>query len=446
MTIGSVRWRITALAAVITAVVLIVSSVIVVVVVQRELRDNLDHSLEQRADQVEAAVQADNGTAVANSNDEDRFVQVLGADGRVLLSTRNLDGVGPLVVPSREQLVVSTRSDIPIEDDRYRTLVRRFDVGGTFQYVVVGENVDDVRDGERVLIATLSLVIPMAVLVLAVVVWWLVGRTLRPVEEIRREVAGLGLDQLDRRVPASGSGDEIDRLADTMNEMLARLETSSTRERRFVADASHELRTPLTRMRTALEVELADNRTDLESTCRSVLDDTVEMQHLVDDLLFLARHDAGHGHVPNEIIDLDVTVADEVAQQRIATTIPIDMTGVSAAQVRGSSSQLARLVRNLVSNASRHAAGRVEVGLTDRVSSVVLVVRDDGPGVPDIDRERVFERFVRLDEARSGSSGGAGLGLAIARDIVTAHGGTIEMTAARVTVTLPPPETPDLSA
>ena len=436
----SIRFRITALAAVALAVVLTACAIVIVVVVQRELQHNLDASLARSADEVINSL-TDSGSNLVNSAPEDRFAQLLDGDGQVLLATGNLAGRPAVVpLPAGDQQA-STHSDIPIEDDVYRVLIRRFTVDGDVRWVVVGQNIDDAQDAMRSLVTVLAVSIPTAVLILALIVWWLVGRTLRPVEAIRREVAGVGLSDLDRRVDVPGTGDEIDRLALTMNDMLARLQASAARERRFVSDASHELRTPLTRMRTTLEVDLERADGDLGAACRSALGDVVEMQHLVDDLLFLARHDHGGDMVEPDLVDLDVLVDDEVRAHRGAE-VAIDMSAVSAGTVRGSASQLARLVRNLVGNARQHARTQVEVRLVEHDDSVEMTVDDDGPGVAPGDRERVFERFVRLDESRAVDDGGTGLGLAIAREITVSHGGTIEMGdsplgGARVTVSLP---------
>ncbi len=444
MTRRSIRARITATATAIALLVLALAAVIVVVVAQGQVRDNLDRSLELRADQVEAAVVADQASALASTNREDRFAQVLDATGTVVAATDNVRGAGALAdLPERRQ-EARTRSDLPIEDDVYRVLIRRFDIGVDTQYVVVGENVDDVRDAVRSLSATLAIVFPIAVAVLACAVWWLVGRTLRPVEQIRREVATIGLAELDHRLSVPGTGDEIDLLAGTMNDMLARLESASAGQRRFVADVSHELRTPLTRLRTTLEVDLASRDSDFEATSRAALGDAIDMQDLVDDLLFLARRDAGHVVVRDEPVDLDVVVDHEVRLVRAETggDPRIDMSGVGAAEVRGDPVQLTRLVRNLLTNAVRYARAEVRVSLTEDDSGARLVVDDDGPGVPVADRDRVFERFVRLDEARSAHDGGTGLGLPIVRDIASAHRATAQITdapggGARVEVRFP---------
>ena len=416
------------LAGVIATLVLLVAGVVVVLVVEAQLQSNLDRSLEQRADQIEQSSLSDPSAALFNSNREDRFAQVLDADGTVLLATQNIAGIPAVAEPTADRQTTLSRSDLPLEDDVFRILIHRFDEPGGARYVVVGENIDDLRDSIRALVITLAIVFPAAVVALAAAVWWLVGRTLRPVEEIRREVEGIGLRELERRVPVPGSGDEIDRLAGTMNEMLERLESSSARQRQFVADVSHELRTPLTRMRTTLEVDLASEGHDLAETCRGVLGDSIDMQMLVDDLLFLARRDAGSVMVRSEPVDLDVVIATEVRALRTESDVEVDMSRVSAAVVSGDERHLARLVRNLLSNAARHAERKVTVSASTRPDGTVeMIVDDDGPGVPAADRQRVFERFVRLDESRRRDRGGTGLGLAIARDIAVSHGASIDV-------------------
>jgi signal transduction histidine kinase len=284
-------------------------------------------------------------------------------------------------------------------------------------------------------------VIPLAVVALVAVVWLIVGRTLRPVERIRTEVASIDMAELDRRVPVPGGGDEIARLAVTMNDMLARLESSSRRQQQFVADASHELRTPLTRMRTELEVDERDpQHADPSATRRSQLDEIAGLQQMIDDLLLLARSDAGTPSTESETVDLDDIVLDEVRAVG-PSVVTIDTTHVSGAQVVGSRRELQRVVRNLLDNARRHARDSVVVSLDERDGSARLVVSDDGPGIAPEDRQKALERFTRLDASRSGA-GRSGLGLAIVDDIVRRHGGGTAIDeapggGARVTVTLP---------
>jgi signal transduction histidine kinase len=272
--------------------------------------------------------------------------------------------------------------------------------------------------------------------------WWIVGRTLRPVEDIRLEVEQISTSELSRRVPVPAGKDEIGRLAATMNRMLGRLESGHDRQRRFVSDASHELRSPVASIRQHAEVARAHaDAMPPRDLADAVLLEVERLQGLVDDLLVLAQIDEG---VPQASIDVDVDdlVLAEVARLRAATSLDVDARAISAARVRGDRTRLERVVRNLGDNAARHARARVALSVGQRDGVVVVVIDDDGPGIPEDDRARVFERFVRRDEARTRGDGGAGLGLAIVRDVVDRHGGTVALSDSdlgglRAEVTLP---------
>ncbi|WP_425576545.1 sensor histidine kinase [Nocardioides nanhaiensis] len=248
------------------------------------------------------------------------------------------------------------------------------------------------------------------------------GRALRPVERMRAEVAEISDDRLDRRVPVPGSRDEVHRLALTMNEVLARLETSRERQQRFVSDASHELRSPLASIRQTAEVSQAHPGALPEGElAEAVLEEGLRMQRIVEQMLVLTRADE-RGVRPREEVDLDDLVLGQA--RRVAREgLRVDTRGVGPARVVGDTAALTQVVRNLADNAARHAASRLAVGLVEQQGGAVLFVDDDGAGVPPAERERVFERFVRLDESRSRDAGGSGLGLAIVREIVRAHGG-----------------------
>ena len=303
---------------------------------------------------------------------------------------------------------------------------------------------DDVTDSVAALRNSLLVALPLTVAVLAMTIWFVVGRALRPVEEIRQQVDAITETDLGRRVPVPASEDEIERLAATMNGMLDRLERGVSRLQSFVADASHELRSPLTRIRSELEVDLANpDRADLASTHASVLDEAVAMEQLVADLLYLARSDAGEQPMRLQPVDLDDLVFTEAERQRGRRDTRIDVSGVSGGQVMGDHAQLRRLVRNLASNAHRFAASTVSFSVGEEGDAVVLAVTDDGPGIAAADRQRVFDRFSRADEGRARDDGGSGLGLAIARDIVIRHGGSIAIdpettSGTRVVVRFPP--------
>jgi signal transduction histidine kinase len=434
--------RITLLATAVVLVVLVVTSFVLVEAQRRSLTASLDESLEQGADRTAAAVEAE-GTPqeVGGFGDDDTAVQVLDADGAVVVATRNVAGSGPLVgsLDGATQRIV-TVDGLPHEDGAFRVLSRRVSGPGGTRTILVAAPTDDIDEANRALVGPLLVAVPIVAALLGAAVWLLVGRTLRPVDAIQAEVAAIGASELDRRVPVPATDDEIARLARTMNAMLERVEHSVERQQAFVADASHELRTPLTRLRAELEVDLAQPaQADLEATHRSALEETIALERLLDDLLVLARLDASSPEADGEVVELDVVVR-RCAARADGGRVPVDVSEVHRAQVRGRARQLARAVGNLIDNAVRHAASQVRCELTARDGTAVLAVVDDGPGIPPADAERVFERFTRLDESRSSSTGGAGLGLAIAREIVLRHGGDIRVepaSGARLVVHLP---------
>ncbi len=420
--------RVTAAAAIAVLVVLSGIGVAVVVLQRRTAVEGVDESVRARVATL-AALAGDGrstGRLVESGYDDDLVAQIIEPDGSVRATTANASPAAPIAPPATTTAVrITTASGLGDEDADYRLARRLADDGQESPTVAVGLPLDDVDETTRALVLALVVGVPGATALLAAVVWWLVGRALAPVEEIRSEVAAIGGRDLDRRVPEPAGDDEIGRLARTMNDMLARLQDARDRQDRFVADASHELRTPLTRMRSELEVDLAHAETaDRETTERSVLEEVGSLEHLVDDLLLLARLDAARPRRPTPIA-LDEVVAAEVDALAPGTTTEVVVDATGPSPVVGDGEELRRVVRNLLANAVRHARSRVTVALRADAHQVTLVVADDGPGIPPTERDRVFERFTRLDDARSVDTGGAGLGLAIARELVVRHGGTI---------------------
>ncbi len=265
--------------------------------------------------------------------------------------------------------------------------------------------------------------VPAAALLVGGVAWFAVRRSLRAVGAIRAEVDGVRAGDLGRRVPVPDSGDEITELAVTMNEMLGRLDRSVRRQSQFTADASHELRTPLASLRTQLEVQLAHpDRLDWRRSCENAVLDVTRMETLAADLLLLSKLDAEQPGSTKPVPLADLVTAH--GEARDAVEVRIEAMPV----VRGHAGRLERLLRNLVDNAERHAKSRVTITLTAYDGQAVLTVQDDGPGIPAEERERVFDRFVRLDADRAREDdGGAGLGLAIAAEIARSHGGTLRV-------------------
>jgi signal transduction histidine kinase len=433
---GSIRVRITALAALVMAVLLGVTGVLVVRDHRSRLTDQFDEIVEERADAIEDLIsEGPVPRPLPGPDDSDQFAQLVGPGGEVVSATANAAGFPALRLSpgdgddGRFRTVPGPPGD---EDDDYRVLSRRMEDADGRTYVLHTGAEYEVSDSTSSLTGTLGLMFPAVLVAVAILIWFVVGRALRPVEAIRAEVAGIGGTALHRRVPEPPGHDEIARLAGTMNAMLARIEESVRRQQQFVADAAHELRSPLTGIRSELEVDLADpGGAGREATQRSVLEEVERLSRLVDSLLFLARADAGVDGAPAAGVDLDEIVLREaraLRAQRAAVTV--DTGAVSGAQVRGDADQLTRAVRNLLDNAGRHALSTVTVTLTETDGAVILVVADDGPGVPPEAAPTIFERFTRTDDARSRDRGGAGLGLAITREIVDRHGGTISLDGA----------------
>jgi signal transduction histidine kinase len=424
-----IRTRITAIAAVAMAVVLAGAAAALLTAQRRQLTGAIDATLEQRADDLTALVVAggDLPEQLPASGDDGTVAQIVAGDGTVISASRGMRRPMARSLPDDASAAIQTVS-VPGFDDPFRLLTRRVLGSNGVVELHVGANLDDVREATSTLAVALAAVVPIAALTLAMVVWWLVGRTLEPVEAIRSEVAAIGGGDLHRRVPRPQTGDEIDLLAQTMNDMLDRLEDAVRRQQRLVADASHELRTPLTRIRAEVEVELARGvDEDEEALLRSVLDETAALQRLVDDLLHLARSDAGATRLRLQALDLDDIVLREARRLREHGRVTVDSSGVSAASIVGDAEQLGRAVRNLATNAERHAATTVSLRLAEHEARARLVVGNDGPPIPADQRERIFERFTRLDDARAHDVGGTGLGLAITRDIVERHGGTVRV-------------------
>ncbi|WP_206051845.1 sensor histidine kinase [Nocardioides ferulae] len=441
---GSVRLRTTAAAVLVVAVVLAVAAVALVLLVRGSLRDGVEVTAEQRAADLVAQVEGGGVSALPTGDpdeadeDPDELVwQVLDERGTVLAASQ--PGLGRLPVDGGDEV------DLSDADEPYLLVTDDADAGGRDLEIVVAASLEDVEESTDALISPLALGLPLVLLLVGGTTWMVAGRALAPVERIRREVERIGGDRLDRRVPEPGTRDEVGRLARTMNAMLGRLQDSRDRQRQFVADASHELRSPLASIRQSAEVARAHPAAlpdgELADT---VLEESLRMQRLVEQLLLLTRADEGGLARMHREVDLDDLVLAEARRVR-RDGLAVDASGVGAARVDGDPLALAQVVRNLVDNAARHARSTLRLTLgPDRAGAVELVVEDDGAGIPADQRERVFERFVRLDEARARDAGGSGLGLAIVREIVLAHGGTVGVTdspvgGARFSVRLPAP-------
>jgi signal transduction histidine kinase len=451
----SVRVRITLVAVLVTAVAVGVAGWLLVRSVENaqiaDVRGQVDDFLDQVANRLE------HGESLASVLPANQDMPPLGEwtvtdeDGEVLatgpqeedeqdvpdVQGQDEGGVQGSDVPAQNQDTTDGGTFIPDDQDDDENVVVNGPTERVTREVRTPEEgiltitaiapVDQVARNVDQLTQRLQVGLPVLVALVGLFAWVLVGRALRPVEAIRAEVERIGGSTIHRRVPEPSTGDEVGRLAHTMNTMLDRLETSATEQRRFVADASHELRSPVAVIRAGLEVARGPARQDAwPAMVDSLLVEESRLEALLDDLLLLAAHDEnGHGPAPTRLVDIAALAVDEARRPR---RVPVDLVSPDddgAVVVAGVQSQLARALSNLVDNAARHAASTVQLAVTRDVgrNMVCLVVDDDGPGIAAPDRERVFERFTRLDDGRARKDGGSGLGLAVVRSIASLHRG-----------------------
>jgi len=362
-----------------------------------------------------------------------QIVQVLDDRDRVVSASVNGDRLTPMLLPAEVNDALAGRhvevpgSRVGLASPLRVVAVPAEPQGRPRSVVVVAQQFDDLTHSQHVLKTTLLLTYPLLLAVLALIAWRVVGAALRPVEALRSSAEHISGGGGDERLPVPESRDEIGALAVTLNSMLDRMAQSRARQRRFVADAAHELRSPLTSIQTQLEVShrLGEDGPGSEDLHAEV----VRMSALVEDLLVLARLDSQDTR-PSATEPVDVSeLVEEVVGRYAGARVPV-RSGPQSADglvVRGRAEDLRRALTNLVDNAVRHATSKVELWAGRDARHVVVEVRDDGSGVPADDRERVFERFTRLDDARDRDAGGSGLGLAIVREIVVAQGGHVEL-------------------
>jgi len=438
----SVRVRTTTAAVAVVAAALVLGSVVLVLLLRASLLDGLEASAEQRASVISEELEDGRTPTGVEDTDvepeddpeeepEDEVWQVIGPDGQVKVSSQ------PLV----EVLPVDNVASFPLSGAESAYLVETEDAedGSVIAVAVSREEVDD---SVGALVPLLLIGLPVLLLVVGGTTWLMTGRALAPVDRIRAEVDGITSDRLERRVPEPGSRDEVQRLAETMNRMLERLQHARERQQQFVADASHELRSPLASIRQTAEVARAHPGALGEGELsEAVLEESARMERLVGQLLMLTRVDEGALVATPRDVDVDDLALTEGTRVR-RSGLRVDTQAVAPGRVRGDPNALAQVARNLVDNAVRHAEDQIALTVRERARTVELVVEDDGHGVAPDDRERIFERFVRLDEARGRDAGGSGLGLAIVAEIVRAHGGTVTVSDGRLggaafTVVLP---------
>ena len=437
--LATIRATTTAVATIVVAIALVLGAAGLIAALRRTMVDEVAEAARAQAGDVVRQLEAGRPPILEVAGADEQLIQVMTPAGAVVSASPNMAGRPAVarLAPGQSAQIVT-----PLDDDEFVAVAEGAQTSDGQRIVLVARALVDVLDTTTVVTRLLIIGLPLLVAVVALTTWFAVGRVLAPVEAIRREVDEISAEQLHRRVPQPKRDDEIGRLATTMNRMLERLESARNSQRRFVSDASHELRSPITTIRQHAEVALAHpERTTASELGEVVLAEQQRMQRLVEDLLLLARADE---HVPlaREAVDLDDLAFEEGHRLRSTTSKRVDTSGVSAARVQGDADALRRMFRNVGENAARHSSERVDITLVERGSEVVITVDDDGPGIPESERVRVLQRFVRLDEARSRDVGGSGLGLSIVDEVVRAHGGSVSigrspLGGARVQITLP---------
>ncbi len=407
-------------------------------VLRHSLVSNVDASVSQRAKDIAAQIGSDDIDAAIPTIDasagDGTLVQVVDASGAVVLSSPSLDGEAAITSAAPAEGVMG-RQDLNIsanDSETYRVVSVGVSSNTGPVVVIAAQSLSDVTATNRTVATLLAVGSPLLLLAVGLATWFAVGRSLAAVDRMRLQVETIEATDLHQRVPVPRAEDEVARLASTMNEMLDRLEDSAAVQRRFIADASHELRSPLASLRASLDV--ADRSADRGAwtDAHLVMNDEVDrMTALVAQLLLLAKADEDALNFRCIEVDLDDLVATEVRRLRSQTSLAVQA-DVVPCRMLGDPDRLAEALRNLTDNAARFALTHVQIALARHDGAVVLSVEDDGPGIPVVDRGRVTERFVRLEEHRSRTHGGAGLGLAIVAEIARGHGGTVTVESSRL--------------
>ncbi|HDL49477.1 MAG TPA: HAMP domain-containing protein [Actinobacteria bacterium] len=434
-----VRAQATVLATVVITMALVVGAVVFIALTRANLTRSLETVVSSRSQDI-AGLVVSGGLSRTIPSVRGTSAQVIDPSGTVIASTLDIEGqqavtadtvpAGVLRLTEMAALDASGEQDAGENHDEeapYLVAITGAASGdGVYQVVVVG-SLASVNRAIATLIPMLAVGIPLLVMVGAWMTWGLVGRSLRPVGKMIAQAEGITLAKLDRRIDVPDSQDEIRHLAETLNGMLDRLESSVARQRRFVSDASHELKSPVASLLTMAEVaESARAQIEMKEFAGDVAGEARRLALLVEDLLILSRADEDHFQLDRTSFDLAELVREEAGSMAIAG-VSFDLSGLAVTRVHMDRRRMRQLARNLLDNAVRHTGGRVWVETGVRDGFAYLLVADDGPGIPQNRREDIFDRFVRLDGARSRVQGGTGLGLAVVKAIAEAHGGTVRV-------------------
>lgn len=432
--IGSVRARVTLGAVSVVALAFLVAGVFSVSFIKQSMIREAQAVAEAQAESLAIMVEVGRVEAELDADiSSGSVLQVVQVDGPVLAASPEVKHLQPFMqsLPSGKR---TEAVNLRVDDANGGSMDYRLVALEVFSpegpvIVAAGVPLTNSEKTLKIFVQTLILGSGAMLVVVAAATWWVTGRALQPVEEIREEVARFSQEDLKARVRVPEQQDEVHRLANTMNLMLDRLEDATMQQRRFIADAAHEIRSPLASLRAQLEVAVEHPQgLDAQSLATDALEDVDRLHRLATDLLSLARLDAGETPPPTSIdmVEELASLLSERAGDRVEITMPQP---TRAMWVQAPSDAVRRILTNLIDNAVRHADTSVDITITaSEEQGVTVTVTDDGPGIPPADRELIFERFARLDDARSRHTGGTGLGLAIAKELAQAAQGSLQMT------------------
>jgi heavy metal sensor kinase len=454
-----IRWRLTIWYTAFLAAALLLFGLVIYLAVRHEIYDSFEEELRNRAMVAQAAVNAGtselslDSTSIASLRDDEHLVRLLSLDGGAIVDTSPDVGVGPSSPTMMADVLAGDErlSKIQSAEGRFwiisTPIYRDGDVAGVLE---VGASSEDEDDLMQILLVALVVAAPFFLALASTGGYVLAGRALKPVVDITNLAESITADDLSARIGLDLPDDELGRLAQTFDSMLARVEDAFDRQRRFTGDAAHELRTPLTLIRSQVDIALARSRSadEYRNALVAIDDDIDRLTGLVATLLTLARSDTGNLVIEQTSFRIDQliqTIIDQYAQS--AQTSRIDLVDESTpCSMRGDEDLIFQVLVNLLDNAIAHTPenGRIAIGNRSEDGSVHIWVEDNGVGIPPEHLERVFDRFYRVDRGRTRREGGTGLGLAISKAIVKGHDGTIQITSApergtRVDIDIPGP-------
>jgi heavy metal sensor kinase len=440
----SVRTRLTLWYAAVLALSLIVFALLIYYAVAATFHKRQDESLRATAQTVASAYVEEFAEqhSVAKAGEvvlseltfPNHYVEVLERTGQPIASSRNLSRT--FAIPAHTLDEARARNYGAVTVDGLRAAVVPLASDQDIGFAVVAEPLSIIDEGLRQLRRDFFAGVPLVLLLASLGGYFLARKSLAPIASMNQQTHRISAESLSQRLDVTNPRDELGRLATTINELLGRLENSFNEQQRFIADASHELRTPLAVLRGETEIALAKQRTldEYEESLSLIQEEAERLSRIVEDLFLLARQPIETpAALSKERVSLNDAVKDCArAAQVLATRKGVRLTtenNSALIDLNGDKELITRMILNLLDNAVKYtpAGGEILLALTRQNGNAEIVVRDTGVGIPEQDRQRVFDRFYRVDKARSRALGGAGLGLSIVRWIVEVHGGEIHI-------------------